>query len=659
MIGSGSNRASRQATMNPLPQATPSSVPGTAMPTAGRRPGDRRGPVAAALGRHGALARAALAVLAALAAAAGCAPTIWQRAGDPAAVTTALRRVPGPVYRPKNLDGAPLVYLVLEGPKGERIAALDLGTQKVRWNVRAHVTGHIVAGATLIVHADGDAVVARDVASGRERWRFTGVSGRQVLVGYAVDGDQVFVVGRGSNELRGGTSEVLALDGQSGSVRWRKALDTANVAAPAAGAGLVAVPNRSEFVSLFDAASGAPLADVLSKEQAADFVTVLPEGLFYGFGAAGLFRLTPDTAAGVRSSPNYLAAKLPPFVRVTYERDQYRADLIDYSAFDRNRVLWRVEPNGATNPPGARFLDDMVVEMNYRFFFAFEASTGRLRWAYSQPEVESVSAVRQARIILFVTAAGEIVGLDPASGARTYDLLLADEVVRGAAFDTEGFAGGAAGPAPLMSSVLSGMVRDPDLRFPDMKLFATDEMRGVPGTAVTAELLRILADEELPPEVRKRAGAVLVARKDSDSIPLLVEALRVHADRLTGTRPWGLASLAEAAGALEAREAAEPLAEQLGLPETDPAAAAAIAHALAEIGADSALPALRDYLCFYRADPAFEGDPLALFSTVDALAGLGHARERELLFFVAEEPRTLPALKEHIRRAVAERSRGR
>ena len=597
---------------------------------------------------------AGLAWLAAAAAAAACTPTIWQRAGDPVAVASALRRVPPtPSLRPRNRDGQPMVYLVLDGPKGERIAALNLATQRVIWNVRAHVTGHLVAGASLLVYADGQNLVARDVSTGRERWRSAELGGGQVLVGYAVDGDQVFMVRRASNELRGGASEVVAFDGASGGVHWRRALGTANVAAPAAGAGLVAVPNRSQFVSLLDATNGAPLADVLSKEQAADFVTALPEGWFYGFATTGLFRLTPDTAAGVRASPDYLSAKLPAFVRVNYERDTYRADLLDYSAFDRNRVLWRVDVTG----PRPRFLDDMVLAMNYRFFFAFEASTGRLRWAYSQPEFEAVSAVRQAKIVLFATAGGEIVGLDPDNGARTYDLLLADESVRGATFDSEGFAGGAPGAAPVLSGVLSGIVRDPDRRFPEMKLFATEEMRGVPGTAVTEELLRILADEELPGGVRKRAGEVLVARRDPDSVQLLVDAIRVHPDRIAGTRPAGIAWLAAAAASLKARAAAPPLAEQLVLPETDLAAAAAIARALGEIGAESAVPALRDYLCQYRADPAFEGAPLALFSTVDALLGLGHARERELLVFVAAEPRTLPALREHIRRSMLEHPR--
>jgi hypothetical protein len=46
------------------------------------------------------------------------------------------------------------------------------------------------------------------------------------------------------------------------------------------------------------------------------------------------------------------------------------------------------------------------------------------------------------------------------------------------------------------------------------------------------------------------------------------------------------------------------LVAQLRLPETPTPAAAQIARALVATGAEEAVPALRDYLTMYRADPA-------------------------------------------------------
>ena len=73
------------------------------------------------------------------------------------------------------------------------------------------------------------------------------------------------------------------------------------MAAPAARGGLIAVPVESQYVLLYDGATGAPLGQVLSTEEAATFVRALPEGLFYG--SRGVFLMGRDTARGSRHRP--------------------------------------------------------------------------------------------------------------------------------------------------------------------------------------------------------------------------------------------------------------------------------------------------------------------------------------------------------------------
>ena len=583
-----------------------------------------------------------------------CAPTIWQRAGNADSVSAALRRVKPSTDEPLNASHAPLVYLTLSGAQAPRLMALDLAAKRARWAVPANVTGRVVPGRTMLVHAEPGHVVARNVDDGRERWRFPVPPG-QTLVGYAIDGELVFVVFRSGNELRGGSGELLGLDGSNGAIRWRGDLGSANVAAPVAQSGLVAVPNRSQFVSLFDSQSGAPLADVLSKEQAADFVTASKDGFFYGFGSDGVFHLSTKSAVGVRNSPEYFRAHLPnfpAFVRPNYGRDMYRTELLDYSALDRNRVLWRVN----TEPEPAHFEDDAVVLLNYRFLFSFEAATARLRWAYCHPAVEAVGATHDVGRILFVTADGHVVGLDTKTGQSIYDFRLAGEVVRGATFDSRGanlpatMGEATAGPSGSLPEALLAMIRDPDRRFAEVKMFALEEMKGVPGREVTAALIGLMANADMPAQVRQKAGQILVARKDVASADLLVEALRVHSDKISGTKPVGLISLAAAAGSIKAKDAVPLLVEHLALPETDPASAAAIIRALATIGDDSALPAVRDYLAQYRTEASRDGEADAVMAAADVLMASGRTADREFLFFVSEAPKTSTVLRDHIRR---------
>ncbi|MES1205272.1 MAG: PQQ-binding-like beta-propeller repeat protein [Pseudomonadota bacterium] len=585
-----------------------------------------------------------------------CAPADLGRAGNPDAVAAAMRRSDAPAAKPVNQAGRPLVYLALGGPKGARLGAFDLAQSRLLWEVPARLTGRAVAGASIVVHADGSALVARDVTSGAPRWR-TEIADGQTLVGYAVDGDAVYFVARRGNELRGGEAELVALAGGSGGVRWRRALGTANVGGPAVRGGVVAVPNRSQFVSLIDGENGAPLAQALSKEQAANFVEATPEGMFYGYGADGAYLLSSETAVGVRSSPGFLRAKLPAFVRPVYHFDMYKPELMNHSAIDRNRLLWRAQVAG----PRARFAGDSVCVLNYRFFFGFDATSGDLRWAYSHPLVEAASAAHTGAAIVFVTADGELGALDPRTGRLTYRFRLpGGDVVTGATFDAEGHApvGGDVPEGPSLSGALSAIVWDPDRRFAEVKIFALDELARLPGRDVTADLLKVLSKADLPPSVVKRAASALVERKDTSAAPLFVDAIRVHSDYATGVTSANLDVLARAAGALRAREAAAPLAEHLRLPETEPAAVLEIARALVAMGADETLPALRDYLAMYRADPIYEGNPAPLLAVADALVKLGGAREREWLLYVSEEPRSLAALREYARHALAQTAAG-
>lgn len=584
-----------------------------------------------------------------------CAPVGLGRAGNAEAVAAAMARSRSFAAKPINRAGRPIVYLALGGTAGGRLAAFDLAQSRVLWTVPARMTGRLAAGTSIVVHADGGALVARDVGTGAERWR-TDIPSGTTLVGYSVDGDAVTFVARRGKELRGGEAELVAIDGASGRVRWRRPLGTSNVGGPAARGGIVAVLNRSQFVSLIDAETGEPLAQALSKEQAANFVTALPEGLFYGYGSDGAYLLSGETATGLRTSPGYLRAKFPPFVRPVYHFDMYSPELMDYSAIDRNRVLWRADVHG----PRATFAGDTVCVLNYRFFFGFEGGSGVLRWAYSHPLVEAASAAHTGPAIVFVTTDGELGAIDPRTGRRGYKFRLPGEVVVGATFDADGYApSGGDVPEPVsLSASLSSIVWDPDRRFSDVKLFAVDQLAQVPGREITADLLKVLGQEAMPAAVVKRAARALVARKDTAAIDLFVDAIRVHADYADATKPANLDVLARAAGALRAKEAALPLAAHLRLPETQPNVVIEIARALAAMQVDEALPALRDYLAVYRADPIYEGDPSALLAVTDALVKLGGAPERELLLYVAEEPRTLAPVREYVRHALVQTAEG-
>jgi len=245
--------------------------------------------------------------------------------------------------------------------------------------------------------------------------------------------------------------------------------------------------------------------------------------------------------------------------------------------------------------------------------------------------------------------------LDPRTGRRGYRHRLNKEVVAGATFDAEGFApqGSDAPETPTLQSALSSILWDPDRRFAEVKLFAVDQLARLPGREVTADLLKVLR-ADLPAAVAKRAAEAVVARKDPQAADLFIEALKARSDYAEGTKVANLDVLARAVGTLGAREAAGPLAAHLRLPETEPAAVVEIARAMVALHADEGLPLLRDYLAMYRSDPVYQNDPAALLAVAEALIKIGGPTDRELLLFLAEDPRSLAPVREYVRRALVQ-----
>ena len=587
--------------------------------------------------------------------AAGCATESYDRAGSAADVVTALGRARPPSAGPVNRTGHALAFLALGGTGGARLAAFDLSTKSQLWTQPADLAGRVEVGSDVIVHARRrGGLVGRDLGSGAVLWeRALGADER--LLGYAVDDALVVLtIQAGGAELHGGQAAVVGLDARSGGQRWRRELPTGNVGAPAARGGLVATLVQTQYVTILDGNDGSVLAHVLSNQEAATFVRALPEG--FVFGSRGVFLLESATAGGSLQSPGYVQARLPKFVRPFYHYDMYRPEQSDYSAIDRNRILWRITRDGDR----ARFRGGMVAVHNYRFFFGLDASNGDLRWAYNQPNVDAVSSDHTGGAILYVTTEGEFGALDAASGRKIYSAHLPGSVsVRGATFDAEGFApassgGGGGGGATTLADALSSILWDPDRRFSDVKVFAIEQMAKLPGPAVTADLLKVGQKEGLPVDAYQKAADALVQRRDESATDQYIAALKVHTDYVEDRHAQSVGTLAHAAAVMRARPLAPALTDHLRLPDTDPPTAAEISRALAAMGATESLPVLRSFLSLYRADPAYEGDPGPLVAVAEAILSLGGSTDRPFLTTVADDPLTLEPLRLALKRGLAE-----
>jgi hypothetical protein len=402
-------------------------------------------------------------------------------------------------------------------------------------------------------------------------------------------------------------------------------------------------------VSLIDGSNGRVMADILSREEAATFVRARPEGLF--FGSRGVFLASAENAIASRKGGGYVQATLPSFIRPQYDRDMYRSGEGDYSAIDRNRLLWRLDVEG----PRVRFDQGLVVAHSFRFLFGLDVQSGRLRWAYNHPAEDVVASDRIGRHVLFVAADGELGAVDVGTGRHTWRARIPEDgIVRGATLDAEGWAppDNVGGREESLAHALASILWDPDKRFQEIKQYAVDELARLQGKDVTVELLRALEGTELPPAVVQRATDALVDRRDPASLQLFAAALKVRSDYAEDRRGPRLDVLARAVAVTKASALVPALLEHLRFPETDPAAVRDIADAALATEAREAVAPFQDYLLQYRADPGFARAPGPVLAAADVVLKLGGPSHRATLLLLADDARTIDPLRAHLRRAL-------
>ena len=573
--------------------------------------------------------------------------TYSARDNDPADLARAFALESSPAAgTPRNSLGRPLAFLVTAGPvDGRKLLAWDLDAKQLLWKVSAKVTSRVVVGSKIVAAREGaNTIVARSVTDGRALWSHQ-LPENSTFLGAAADGEQVFYVRRLDGARR---SWSLVALGPGGSVNWT-ADAPGTLGTPAARGGLVYMPFLTQWLAILDAKTGKQIARLLQKDEALNFVRTTSDGVFYG--SKGIFLLDEHSFHGTRGDATYGGAVLPDELRAVYHSDSFSEVQAGYSAFDRNRVLWRA----FGDKDGLRFQDDLAVLLTYRFFFAFDATSGALRWVHNHARHDVVSAEHVGSVIAYVSLEGEIGALDVKTGALAFQQKVGERLI-GATFDADGFGAVAKTPPPTATEGLASIVWDRDARFGAVKLYAITALGRLGGAGVTEALLRVILDETTAQPVSQKAAEVLIARKDAEALPLLLAALAPRYDFLEGTKPRAVDVVARALGAIGRTEAVPALLAHLANPETSLGVAKEILSALGDIGAgggENALPALRTFLLVYRTDPALDSNTSALTAAIDALLRLGGGAGRETVAFVAGDAGTQPRVAEAARRALA------
>ncbi|MGN6104150.1 MAG: outer membrane protein assembly factor BamB family protein [Kofleriaceae bacterium] len=551
---------------------------------------------------------------------------------------------------PVNAVHQPRVFVVTAGAP-RAIVAYDLASAAALWKVDADVRSRVHVGGDFVVAVEGKQLVARDQARGAARWK-VGIPGE--LVGAAADAERAYLVYR-----EGSTWWLEAYGGARGDRLWR-ADASGPLGAPAAHGGVVYVPFHHQWLSIVDGKTGAQLTRIRGLDEQISMLRVTSQQAYYG-SRQGVFLLDGRSASGKRADATYARVAIPgQLERASYGRDAYDPVHQGYTAADRTRVLW----TGLPTTQGPMQLAGNTYAIHYfRFLLGF-AGNGELRWAYSHPRVELVASDHTGAAIVGVSSNGDVVAVDPASGAVIgRQKLGTTATVLGATFDADGWAPAGPGEPVVAADALSSIARDPDARFDRVKELAVAALARLPGPEVTRQLLGVLAEPRAPQRLKDLVVELLVARRDPGSLPVLAAQLATTSDFLAKTAPEGLGATAKAIAGLgglpldpaQVAAAVAALQRHLDAPHTAAPDLAQVIGALAALGGAPARAALGSHLLLYHADGELGGDPVWQKAIASALAARGEPgpADRELLRYVAADPRSQPGLVTAIRDALA------
>ncbi len=570
---------------------------------------------------------------------------------DRAAISAALAKRQLPEQpAPLNSARTPRVFIVQNGsPK--TIVAYDLAAGKVMWKADADVQSRIWVGGDFIVTLEGKQVVARDQQTGTARWKI-GIDG--AFIGAAADRDRAYVTWREGNDKP--TWIIAGFSGSSGKELWR-APSEGELGAPSAHGGVVFSPFLKQWLYFVDGGTGQQLARLRGIDEQISMVKVTSRTTYFG-SRQGVFALDVRAASGKRSDATYGQVKVPSQLdRTSYGVDLYDPVQAAFTASDRARVLWSSVP---TESGPMKFTGDTYAVHYFRYVFGFDLA-GEMVWAYSHPRVELVSSEHTGSAILGISSHGEIVALDPATGAvrERKNVGLGQQVI-GATFDADGYAPPGAGEKVETVAALVSIVRDRDARFDRVKELAVAALAKQPGGEVTKELLGVLADKRAPQRLKDTVVDTLAQRKDPASLPVLADQLQTHSDYLAKTEPESLGAVAKAIASLAGTkldgkavaDAVAALRGHLDDPATQTPDLVMIIRALAAVGGGSERAALSSHLLLYHADDDIGADAAWQLAIVTALDQHGGPGERELLRHVAADPRTKQGLTAAIKDAL-------
>ncbi|HKU44858.1 MAG TPA: hypothetical protein VJR89_42155 [Polyangiales bacterium] len=516
------------------------------------------------------------------------------------------------------------------GSDGSLLYGYDLVERRVLWKESAKPRfTPVVAGASVVTQ-EGDAVVARDLRTGRMRFSIN-ASG-ETLVGADGAGTSVLFTLTAGQGTFAKSRVLLMVDSTK---RWTRELN-APVGAPALVGEVALVPWNRQYLSALTVSAGDEFARLRVRDGVISHA-LLRGGTVFAGSQGGLAALTQETMLnGVTKGPNYVPPKEELPGRPEFLHDTYGSPpmAVPESAQNRIRLVFRPQLTDGR----VSLADGNLYLMFYRFLFALGEKDLGLRWVYAH-EADLVGAAVTDHGVVLADMRGEVLQLAARSGRPVFKQKNSLPSLTAEFPSTLGLSAGGDDSPPSPTEVrqqLTAAAQDPDSRLVPVRLLAVKLLAQLDDPDATASLLALCDDELTTIAVRKAACSSLPDRKLGTEY--ILSALGRHASFLDGTTPPPVGALAKAAAQQQIKPAVPLLISHLEDPATPATTLSAVVTALGDLGDASAIEPLADFLKLYHADAVDEHVTKALEMVPAALVKLEGQAARDVLTPIVEDP---------------------
>jgi outer membrane protein assembly factor BamB len=479
------------------------------------------------------------------------------------------------------------------------VTGMDLTSGKT-WTYKHPLDHRPRIAGPLVVASGGGEVFALDGKTGAEKWRTNKARGKLIAAGS--DGTNTALT------LTSDEGSRLVIVGGDGSIKVDKTTEMP-LTKPAVASGMVFVPWKALYVSVFDVNSGDQLATFVTDTETTQ-VRTIGGALFAGQGR--LVRFDQDILKAKTGGSN-LAVPSPDLPAVS-RRDIYvppdhdeklADDAIDQTVLAGRPVI--------TGPAG--FAADRVYGGYYKIVMGWGAKDAKLAWVYTGT-ADVVAACAGDDGVVTVDEAGTVKLLAAANGAEAKSYSLG-KAVMDADISIDALKIGSGNPKGDLSDQIKEAVTLPLNELATAQIYLVQQLASNPDEDATKVLLQVADAEKTANALKDEARKSIAARKNGAAA--MEDMLARHANFLKDTRTPPVGPMATALAAMKDTKAAGLLLDQLldpALPNRDLLDTAQGVSALATA---AQMPGLQKFVQLYR------GSATGNLALTDALGAIGAA----------------------------------